>query len=266
MRSMNIHSHPSFLRQRLLGFLAEGSFARRMWRAIGYEIDSVFSEEREDDGYSALFPCEALFLWISQNGGFDPAWLADEAGGYIDDQGERVPKTVRATVSGVEQLAAYGLWLLDIDMPSIGDAGDDDPWDDQDCNQNGVPYVDALDHRAECLLLAYQALLYAERMAGGRALSPVETAQAVAVVDFVAHGRRGADLRHAKMRELKAYAVGLFQARAWKSPSVAARSLQAEIMKHGRAAGLNLVESNAQRTITAWFKESLRANGSLPRT
>jgi hypothetical protein len=226
-----------------------------MRRSIGDALDDLFEGwAMEDDGYSAAVPVETLFLWISQQGGLDPAWLQDADGEYIDDTGRRVDKTVPRSVSGAETLAAYGLWLLEVDMLSIGNPEDED-WDEYDTNPNGFSQVDAIDHRAGCLLLAYQALLYAERLARGAELSPAEAAQAKLAVDFAEKGRLGAERRHAGMRALKAYAVALFQERDWRSHRSAARALKAQIIEHGRSIGAVLVDDNAERTIYNWFRK-----------
>jgi hypothetical protein len=106
------------------------------------------------------------------------------------------------------------------------------------------------------MLLAYQALMYAARLTQGTALTPAEAAQ-VSAVDFAACGKRGADRRHANMRALKKHAIALFETREWQTPAVAANTLKAQIIDYGRSIGVNLVPDNAQRTISAWFKESI---------
>jgi hypothetical protein len=236
--------------------LKDNTFAKRMWRSIGHAIHTILEERAsEDDGFSSLFPVEALFLWISRNGGFDPEWVQDDDEQYIDDNGQRLGKTIPYAVSGVEQLAAYGLWLVEEEMPSIGNH-EDDQWSEHEFNSHGFSELEAIDHRTECLLLAYQALMYATRLTQGTALTPAEVEQ-VSAVDFAACGKRGADRRHAKTRELKNYAVGLFEAQEWKSPAVAANTLKDKIIKHGQSIGINLIPDNAQRTISGWFKESI---------
>jgi hypothetical protein len=256
LHSVNIYSHSGFLRQRLREYLKDDTFAKRMWRSIGHAIHTILEERAsEDDGFSALFPVEALFLWISRNGGFDPAWLQDDDGQYIDDSGQRLGKTIPYAVSGVEQLAAYGLWLIEEEMPSIGNH-EDDQWGEHEFNSNGFSELEAIDHRAECMLLAYQALMYAARLTQDTALTPAEAAQ-VSAVDFAACGKRGADRRHANMRALKKHAIALFETREWQTPAVAANTLKAQIIDYGRSIGVNLVPDNAQRTISAWFKESI---------
>jgi hypothetical protein len=236
--------------------LKDNTFAKRMWRSIGHAIHTILEERAsEDDGFSALFPVEALFLWISRNGGFDPAWLQGDDGQYVDDSGHRLGKTIPCAVSGVEQLAAYGLWLVEEEMPSIGHH-EHDQWDEHEFNSHGFSKLEAIDHRAESMLLAYQALMYAVRLSQDTGLTPAEAEQVYAV-HFAACGKQGADRRHAKMRELKNYAVGLFEAQEWKTPAVAANTLKNQIIKYGQSIGVNLVPDNAQRTISAWFKESI---------
>ena len=71
------------------------------------------------------------------------------------------------------------------------------------------------------------------------------------------NGASGANVRHAGMRDLKAWAIKKYKAKEWRSANHAAQQLMPEIIEHGKAIGAVLMESNAQRTIAEWFRKSV---------
>jgi hypothetical protein len=260
MVHINRYSHIPFLTSELRQLLPDGSFASRMWRAIGNELHSTLVDDPHsaDDGYSESFPIEALFAWTMKDGGLDPEWLSDKGGIYIDDDGEVIPSTVKPAYSAVEQLAAYGLWLLEEELFGYGEI----PSDDADIgplaeyNSHGFKRDEVIEHRAACMLIAYQALAYAHRiLRGGISLSPEETSM-VEKFDFSAMGRAGAEKRHAPMTALRSWAVERYEAGEWQSANQAAHTLKDSVIKHGRTINAHLTEANAQRTIAEWFRKS----------
>lgn len=70
------------------------------------------------------------------------------------------------------------------------------------------------------------------------------------------NGKAGAQKRHAKMTELKAWALRKYKARTWKSANQAASELMPEVLRHSQEIGANLTKSNAQRTIAEWIRKS----------
>lgn len=133
MLSINWYSHVPYLSVELKNFLPDGSFASRLWRTLGEElhhrlVEWEFPSEVE---YSSLFPVESLFLWVTQDGGLDPEWLQSEDGGYLDDKGEVIPPDIKPTHSAAEQMAAYGLWLIDTRFDCLG------PIAEEGRNENG---------------------------------------------------------------------------------------------------------------------------------
>lgn len=265
MRFINHYSHIPFLTRELKLLVPDGSFASRLRRTIGYELDYWLSGERDYDfgetndktEYSSSFPVEALFLWATKEGGLDPEWLASKDGSYLDDNGEAIPSSVKPTYSAVELLAVYGLWLLDEEMRSLGPLVQTDadfgPLPEHNCN--GWRREEVIEHRAACMLFAYQALSYCQRILNGTQLTADEKAQAEKF-SFSEIGKAGAQKRHAPMAALRSWALEKYRAGEWQSANQAAHTLKESVIEHGRMINAYLSEANAQRTIAEWFRKS----------
>lgn len=261
---INQYSHIPFLTSELKQLLPDGSFASRLRRAIGNELDYWLSgdhgddhgEKSDDAEYSSLFPVDALFLWATKDGGLDPEWLASEDGSYLDDGSEVIPPSVKPSYSAVEQLAAYGLWLLD-EMGSLGPIPENDadigPLPKSNCQ--GWKRDQVIEHRAACMLLAYQSLSYCQRILSGTQLTAEEETQAEKF-NFSAMGKVGAQKRHAPMAALRTWAIERYRTGKWQSANQAAHTLKESVIKHGRTINAHLTEENAQRTIAEWFRKS----------
>lgn len=264
MLSIKHYFHVSFLTRELEQLLPDGSFASRLWRTIGKELDyrlsgamsEDFGEPSDDTEYSSAFPVDALFVWATRDGGLDPEWLASEDDSYLDDDGEVIPPSVEPRLSAVEQLASYGLWLLEEQMESLGPI----PQNDADIgplpehNRQGWKRHEVVEHRAACMLLAYQSLLYCQRILSGTRLT-VEEEERAGKLNFSALGKAGAQKRHAPMAILRSWAIERYQAGEWKSANQAAHSLKESVIRHGRTINAPLTEENAQRTIADWFRK-----------
>lgn len=258
MSQFSPSSHVSFVSRELQKLLPEGSFVSRVWRSIGEElhyrlVECPFDDEIE---YSKYHPVDVLFMWVSQNSGLDPEFLIGHDGNYVDDAGEVIPPTANLSYSGVEQLAAYGLWLLNVKMNSYGPPAERD-YTDQGWNPNGWTREDVYRHQIPYTLLAYQALSYSQRMLLGTKLS-IEELEKVVQFDFSVLGKRGAENRHASMRELREWTLDQFRTGSWPSANRAAYDLKDKVMAHGRTINAELKAQNAQRTIAAWINASLK--------
>lgn len=261
MLFINQYSHIPLLTRELKQLLPDGSFASRLRQTIGQELHYRLVDwpDEGETEYSSLFPVEALFTWTKKNGGLDPEWLASEDGSYLDDDGEVIPPSVKPSYSAVEQLAAYGLWMLDAQMESLGPIPENDadvgPLPEHNSNSNGFMRDEVIEHRAACMLLAYQSLLYCQRILSGTRLTADEEARAE-TFNFSAIGKAGAKKRHAAMAALRSWAIEKYQAGEWQSANQAAHSLKESIISHGRTINAHLSEANAQRTIAEWFRKS----------
>lgn len=245
--------HEHFIVRELNAFFTPDTYAARAWKSIGAQlhyhlVDWPFEDEIE---FSMVFPVEALFLWIKKDGGLDIGWLADQDGFYTDDGCRLIPPSVAITYSGIEQLAAYGLWLVKVLMDSLGP----DQESEAGVNEQGHRLTDVREHRAGCMLLAYQALAYSRKLQLDSPLS-VEEQQHTRLVNFRKLGEAGAKKRHAQMAALKEWAINLYKSESWPSANQAAHALARRIIDHGRTIGAELSEQNAQRTIAEWFRKS----------
>jgi hypothetical protein len=250
MLFMNQHSHIAFLTRELKKFLPDGSFSSRLWQAIGAELQYRLMDwpDESETEYSSFFPVDALFLWATKDGGLDPGWLADEDGNFFDNDGALVPRGLKAEYSAEEQLAAYGLWLVHDLFESTGSVPEDE------FNEQGWTSDQIIEHQAACMLLAYQALSYSQRVLRGTQLSAEEKDRA-AQINFSELGKAGAKKRHAPMAELRTWAIKKYHAGEWKSANHAAHSLKDSIIQKGRTINAFLTEENAQRTIAEWFRK-----------
>lgn len=259
MLFINHYSHISFLTHELKQLLPDGTFASRLRQVIGSELNYLlvdWPDERETE-YSSRFPVHALFAWVTKSGGLDPEWLAGEDGSYLGDDGGVIPASVKPSCSAVEQLAAYGLWLLDEQMECLGpiSESDADIGTLPEYNIYGWKDDEVIEHRAACMLLAYQSLSYCQRILIGTRLTADEEARAK-TFNFSAMGKAGAKKRHAPMAMLRSWAIEKYQTGEWKSANQAAHSLKESVIKHGRTINARLSEENAQRTIAEWFRKS----------
>lgn len=251
MLFINQYSHVPFLSSELKRLLPDGSFASRLWRAIGNELHYrlVDWEPPSEVEYSSRFPVDALFLWVTKDGGLDPEWLTSEDGSYLDDDGKVISTSVKPAYSAVEQLASYGLWFLEL-INSLG------PIPDEGINEYGWARDEVIEHRAACMLLAYQALSYSQRILVGTKLTAEEATKAEQL-NFSEMGKAGAQKRHAPMVLLRAWAIEKYQTDKWRSANQAAHLLKETVIKHGRTINAHLSEENAQRTIAEWFRKSV---------
>jgi hypothetical protein len=254
MRRLNADLHIQFLRLRLMAYLPETSLASRLKKAIAAEISYIFAGDRPYEvPYAALFPVRALFEWIMKHGGLSIEDLEDATGQLFGDDRKLIPDNLKGPISGAQQMAALGLWYIDSELNIAGLFNDDD-YDEHGLSPYGWSEVDAINHKAECLLNAYQALCYAERLNQVVELSTEEQAS-VEKFDFSALGRSGAVVRQGPMNALREYALSLYDPQEWKSASQAAHALHGKIMDHGRTINADLRPSNAQRTVTEWFRK-----------
>jgi hypothetical protein len=200
--TMNGAAHFSFLHTKLMKLLSLNSFAHRMRRSIGTAIDHYFEpnefDERGNCSYSR--PVESLFFLITTENPLNLEWFAEEDGQYLDDSGELIPSTCTPGMTGVEQLAAYGLWFLDVECGTCGPTPEEH-YDENGISPDGWREADVISHKAGCLLNAYQALLYAERLGHTVHLKKDEIERAKEI-DFVAIRARADERRQSSQKAL----------------------------------------------------------------
>jgi len=255
MRVINHYSHISFVHTRLTNIVHKDSFIHKIKKSVGNYIGGAFEESfYEDYDYPEPSPVRALFDWIVFSGGVSVSDLQEENGDLIDDWGNVIDRPNISLISGVEQMAAFGLWFIDSELGIMGSAADEH-YDEKRINPNGWTEASVIDHRAECLLNSYQALFYVERLLGNVDLSE-EEAKRIATFDFAQLGKQGANKRHAPMRALQGWTLERYRAGSWPSANQAAHELMSAVMDHGRTINAVLLPSNAQRTIAAWINKA----------
>ena len=269
MKHIHYTSHLYYLHKAFEQLLPPDSFAFRLWRTIGREwhlrlverpLDRLVERPHEDELWedAARFPLLHQACWLSSNNGLIPECFANEDGMYFDDDGEVIPLSLKPSCSDVEQFAAYGQWLISEKMTSYGPRAKRVYYDDgefmKDLNLDEVTA-----HRSPYLLLAYQALSFAQRAQLGIKLTE-EEARLTANFDFSAIGKRGAEKRHAPMRNLRTWTIEQFRAGSWPSVNQASHDLKDKVIAYGRTINAELGAQNAQRTIAVWINSSLKAS------
>ena len=252
-----------------MGMLLAESFAARMRLTVGAELNAIYADQEEEEwppGWEIRI--ESLFRWISIDGGLNPEWLRTDKGIFLDDNGSVVPQNVKPSLSPVEQLAAFGLWFIEKDMPACGPDGEED-WDANRGNQQGISELDVANHTGECLLLAYQALTYAEELRHAEELRQLEP-QPIASAeeqkgsfDFSKAGKKGSIARHAPMKALREFTLLEYRAGTWTTVTDAADALKERVIDYGRTIGADLKKTNATRKIKEWiYADNKEKNGA----
>jgi hypothetical protein len=260
MKHIHHASHTYYLNQAFKQLLPADSFAFRLWRTIGREWHLRLVERPLDDELGdelARFPLLRQAAWLSRNNGLIPKCFANADGTYFDDDGEMIPLSLKPSCSDVEQFAAYGQWLISEKMTSYGPRVKRVYHDDGEFAKE--LYLDEVTaHRSPYLLLAYQALSFAQRAQLGIKLTE-EEARLTANFDFSANGKRGAEKRHAPMRNLRTWTIEQFRAGSWPSANQASHDLKDKVIAYGRTINAELGAQNAQRTIAEWINASLKS-------
>lgn len=174
----------------LQGLIASNPFVIRFAKGLGAELhygqsDWPFGDEMP---YSSRHPVLGLYESLIGGWSLDPEWLATEDGEWFDDEGIALSSAIRRSFSPPEQLAAYGLWLLRVALPSVG------PFPAEETNSQGWTRAEVLEHQSSCRLLSYQALALAQKILLGSKLTDEELAKAARA----ATARKAADALHSQ--------------------------------------------------------------------
>jgi hypothetical protein len=248
LRQFNPEQHIRFLREKLTSLLPKDSFAYRLRYSIGRQLDSMLIHYRQT--YPESSPAEAVFLLLSENETVDLDWFADVDGQLFDDWGQRIPTGEVSPISSSQQMAAYGLWLIEGEwQPSLQVPELAKP------KPRFRSKLQKFSHEAECARLANDALEYAIRLSKDVTLSPEETNK-VQGFDFKEEGRKGGKARQAGMNALKLWTLDRYLEREqqFKSASHAASVLKREALAHADETGVKLSEENAEKTLASWIR------------
>lgn len=259
MKIVNQNMHFSFLQSAFSEFLKKDSFVDKIKRSIGEDIDySIGPDELfNETGMRASDPVTSIFYWLSSGEEFELEWLFDENGNIYSDSGEFIKPEDILPISSSEIMAAYGEWIITENFGCHGSSKDEDI-DENGRNGDGWEQREVKQHEAECLLLGYQALIYARRLNSGEQLTINENSKAK-ITDYSAMGRNGAKKRHASMNKLKQWTIDKYKAGTWQerkiSASAAAHELKAEVLTQSVSIGAHMKEYSAQNTIAGWIRK-----------
>lgn len=227
------------IRARLCSFFADtpevGRHVQNIGAALHYHLVD-YPDEFDAESESLV---DALYKWIRRTGGMSQEWLIDGDGRCTDDRGEVVENPGELVISGAQQLAAYALWLLDVEMPPlVGQHADE--WDERQKALHGWTATQVRDNRVSIMLFAFSALSFA-----------------CEINRYSEFGKAGAKKRHAGMEKLRTFAVSQYRRRTWPSANKAAHDLAAEVRQFAIENGLMpLSLENAQRTLAEWFRKA----------
>lgn len=190
MLDVEIEAQVPYLINELKSLIRHGSLASYMGESLGGLLHYRLVEWPRGDQteFSRQFPVIDLFQSVSGGWGLPPEWLRHAAGVYERTSGEVVPENVAKTLTEEEHLATYGLWLIETGMSQERPTGVE--WGDRLVRTRESVHR----HRANCIMLAYQALTYAQKLKLRVQLSPEEMAKAIRV----AAAKKAADDRHGK--------------------------------------------------------------------
>ena len=247
----NFEGHWAFLYGELAKFVKRDPLATRFRRRIAREtigaINLDLAMGTSDHRFTDV--AEFVFYWIENDGGLESDWLQTDDGEWLDDIGDAYADAIPEKIEGCSQLAALGLHLIEDEINSHGSA----PFVMLGMNDHGFKEIEIVHHKAECLMLAYKCLVYAQRLQLGTALSEAETTK-LHSFDFSKMGKDGAKKRHAPMALLKKWTIEQYKAGNWPTFSGAALDLKDSVIDHGRTINAILSPTNAQRTIYDWIR------------
>lgn len=244
------HSHQFFLKQELSRFLKEGSFASRLQKRLG-ETLHYWLVELEPSEYIEYLGAdvEGLYSCAITTGGLDPKWLLNDDDRYVDDRGNQLPPSVDVSCSAVEQLAAYGLWLITEEQETLGSIPHEkDGEPPPEYNDQGWRRCDVIEHRAACMLWAYQALSYCQRIESGAGPTVYEIKRAE-TLNLSEMGRRAV----ASRTDQKLKPGWIEHCETVKKNNIAVSTLDDLLSVSGYNPGVLNV---TPRTLKAWAKEA----------
>jgi hypothetical protein len=210
------HQHRVDVTEQLLRLLPEGSLALKMKAQIGLNLSDMFRLDYEPDfdtvSQQWVHSRGVVFLFNSLVGGFTEGWehylhpgnfvFGDEGetGDFLlDDDGNQIRPELwlkrgdKPAFTPVELLAIYGLHFIENEIDSFGAAAVEGQ------NEQGFDREKVLQHRASCVVIAYQALAYSRRLSSNEVFSDEELAKAAKS----ALAMQGANASHRRHREMK---------------------------------------------------------------
>ncbi|MFA7239328.1 MAG: hypothetical protein WC091_04385 [Sulfuricellaceae bacterium] len=182
----------TFVIDELKKLIPDGSFASCLNESIGRELQGTIEalDEEDEKGFWGTFPVQELYELLASGWNLDHEWFQYTDGVYRDDNENEIPLSIPRSYTAVEQIAAYGLYWIRDNINACGQLPDEG-YNDQGWTREGI-----IEHKAECLLRAYQALVYGQKlMIGNQIVSPA-TQEEIEKAARIAMARRAADALH----------------------------------------------------------------------
>lgn len=218
-----------FVTDELNKLIPKGSFASYLIHSIGRELQGTIEslDEENKDGFWGTFPVQELYELLASGWNLDHEWFQYTDGIYRDDNEKEIPLSIPRSYSAVEQIAAYGLYWIRDNINSCGQLPDDG-YNDQGWTREGI-----IEHKAECLLRAYQALVCGQKLMIGYPHALTNTQEEIEKAARIAMARKAADALHDKpdgVRAKRAAVIVYWRANIGKDKSneFAAELLQKE--------------------------------------
>lgn len=245
--------HRKFVEDELWKMIPDESFASYVAYDLANELQSILDavEEEQPDSYWQVSPAEGLFSLLDDGWSLDIEDLRWTDGIYRDDCEEDIPESVVRQLSAAQQMAVYGLLILENDH-----IFDDYKIQEHSTEHSKLSPTELIEFRTDALLEAYQALVFAQKLQQKHSTETGNKSRKT-LVDFSALGASGAKVRHAPMAEVRKWAISLYREKTWPSANAAAFELADQVVKYAREIGANLSPFNAQRTIAEWIRKSV---------
>ncbi|MEN9659430.1 MAG: hypothetical protein RL571_2895 [Pseudomonadota bacterium] len=120
MNTLGQNAYSSFLIEQLQQLISKDSFTWQVQRQLAAELDGLFSDYQTDITYTITQPSQSLYNSIISGWLLDTEWLANENNEYFSDEHLPIEPTLSTSWTGVELLAAYGLYLVIEDVSALG--------------------------------------------------------------------------------------------------------------------------------------------------
>lgn len=182
----------TFVIDELKKLIPDGSFASYLSKSIGRELQSTIEalDEEDEKGFWGTFPVQELYELLACGWSLDHEWFQYTDGVYRDDDSKEIPISVPRSYSATEQMAAYGLLWVNDEINACG------PVPAEGTNEQGWTREGMIEHRAECLLRAYQALVCGQKLMLGKQIVAPATQEEIEKAARIAMARKAADALH----------------------------------------------------------------------
>lgn len=240
--------HKKLLKTELEALLKGSPVAFRLRTVIGEKLHNllVIASTLENSGRITLvFPVSELYSELICGGGLDLEAVQNEYDGQNVNSNQLINLAEKTSLSNIEQLAAYGLWLID-------------SHNDYSENSFGWSIDSNLKLEVRCILFAYQALLYAKQIQLGFPPS-IQDIEKIKKMYFSENGKKGVIIKSEPIKKLKNLTFDLYFKGEWHSAKSASEKLVKDVVKHAEENKISFNKETAQRNIYDWILKEIKA-------